>query len=601
MPQPPPSGASSDAPAPRAGLSRRQFLGTAGVGAVALSPVAATAGPVAAGALPAHPTFWLAERFTRMFPHLPPFATDLPAGAAPGTVRAGQARRPARRQRPARGRAQVHLIVDPSLSAEQPQQPHPHGGDDVLRPVHRPRHDLRRDSAAGPADRPRRAQLPHAVARPRLGLRRRPRGPAGALRPVRPVKLRVGTAASSRISPATRDGTAIIGDPRNDENLIIAGLHCAFPLPQRRGRPSGGWPPRRDRTCSTGAPPDHLALPVAGLHEFLPQIVGQAIVDDVLRTAAASTRRPRRGVHAGRVSDLPATGSGTAWSGPPTGPTWPATTASRSSASSSTPRRRPARPRDLRGGARAPPVHRLADLLRLRRRPGQAQQADRHQISTPLFNLPLGAIASPTTCPTSLPQRNLLRHLTWAALRPGGRRPSGVPRSRRPTCKTSAPRSGSSQHAAVVYVLQGGRVDRGRPQLGPVGGRIVAEVLIGLLQADPGSYLPPIRRWTARPCPRRTAPASSVWPTCSPWRASTQPAGGSRGGRRASAGPQGPAGDRVGVLVGRSRANDRPAPPNLNPPAPIRWSLPSAGSELERGPVPPTPAPAPTIPPARCS
>ena len=28
--------------------------------------------------------------------------------------------------------------------------------------------------------------------------------------------------------PRSKDGTAIIADPRNDENLIIAGLHAAF-------------------------------------------------------------------------------------------------------------------------------------------------------------------------------------------------------------------------------------------------------------------------------------------------------------------------------------------------------------------------------------
>ena len=35
-------------------------------------------------------------------------------------------------------------------------------------------------------------------------------------------------AACSRTCPRRADGTAIVGDPRNDENLIIAGMHCAF-------------------------------------------------------------------------------------------------------------------------------------------------------------------------------------------------------------------------------------------------------------------------------------------------------------------------------------------------------------------------------------
>jgi hypothetical protein len=32
--------------------------------------------------------------------------------------------------------------------------------------------------------------------------------------------------------------------------------------------------------------------------------------------------------------------------------------------------------------------------------------------------------------------------------------------------------------------------------LGPVGGRIVAEVLVGLIESDPGSYLVQQPRWT---------------------------------------------------------------------------------------------------------
>jgi hypothetical protein len=53
------------------------------------------------------------------------------------------------------------------------------------------------------------------------------------------------------------------------------------------------------------------------------------------------------------------------------------------------------------------------------------------------------------------------------------------------------------------YVLKEAEIVADGLQLGPVGGRIVAEVLIGLLQADEGSYLATQPRW------RPTLPARS--------------------------------------------------------------------------------------------
>jgi hypothetical protein len=38
------------------------------------------------------------------------------------------------------------------------------------------------------------------------------------------------------------------------------------------------------------------------------------------------------------------------------------------------------------------------------------------------------------------------------------------------------------------YVLKEAEVKAGGLTLGPVGGRIVAEVLVGLIESDPGSY-----------------------------------------------------------------------------------------------------------------
>jgi hypothetical protein len=46
------------------------------------------------------------------------------------------------------------------------------------------------------------------------------------------------------------------------------------------------------------------------------------------------------------------------------------------------------------------------------------------------------------------------------------------------------------------YVLKEAEVEAGSAHLGPVGGRIVAEVLIGLLSGDPLSYLSVHPAWT---------------------------------------------------------------------------------------------------------
>ena len=113
------------------------------------------------------------------------------------------------------------------------------------------------------------------------------------------------------------------------------------------------------------------------------------------------------------------------------------------------------------------------------------------KLSTPLFNLPLAAIPAGTP-PTSLPQRNLLRHLTWSL-------PSGQDIAR----FMGAPVLNTAQLADIAqirelfgtstplwfYVLREAEVTQDGLQLGAVGGRIVGEVFIGLLQADPESFM----------------------------------------------------------------------------------------------------------------
>jgi hypothetical protein len=56
-------------------------------------------------------------------------------------------------------------------------------------------------------------------------------------------------------------------------------------------------------------------------------------------------------------------------------------------------------------------------------------------------------------------------------------------------------------------VLQNGQ------QLGPVGGRIMAETLVGLLQRDPNSYLYLDPSWKPQ-LPSEFGPPNSHFPTC---------------------------------------------------------------------------------------
>jgi hypothetical protein len=123
------------------------------------------------------------------------------------------------------------------------------------------------------------------------------------------------------------------------------------------------------------------------------------------------------------------------------------------------------------------------------------------KISTPLFDLPLATIATltpPAEPPTALPQRNLLRHITWQL-------PSGQQIARH--MKVPALSSGDLRELKDFgnnldqstplwyYVLKEAEVMEKGLHLGPVGGRIVGEVIIGLLQLDPQSYLADEPRW----------------------------------------------------------------------------------------------------------
>lgn len=120
-------------------------------------------------------------------------------------------------------------------------------------------------------------------------------------------------------------------------------------------------------------------------------------------------------------------------------------------------------------------------------------------LSTPLFDLPLPAIAGFTLgSTTSLPQRNLLRHLTWEL-------PSGQSIAREMRVPVlSAGDLWDLQGLGVgfetstplfFYVLREAQLMASGLTLGPVGGRVVGEVILGMLQTDEDSYLNARRHW----------------------------------------------------------------------------------------------------------
>jgi hypothetical protein len=151
-------------------------------------------------------------------------------------------------------------------------------------------------------------------------------------------------------------------------------------------------------------------------------------------------------------------------------------------------------PADLRGGRRAP--RRFIDWQTFfdfgdgRVRPNKKIDTT---LSTVLFNL----MGQPPDSPTSLATRNLLRGLTM-----------GVPSGQRVARAMQLPELAPGDLADVqplhlqqstplwFYILREAAVTANGEHLGPVGGRIVAEVLVGLIKGDSQSYLRQEPDWT---------------------------------------------------------------------------------------------------------
>jgi hypothetical protein len=337
-------------------------------------------------------------------------------------------------------------------------------------------------------------------------------------------KLMLGTGGVHEDVPrlANGDGSyqALLGDPRNDENVIIGGLHCAHILFYNRlldelaEHDLRRFPSSRNADRTNRYQQFLIAREITLWHyqwllvnEHLPQIAGQEVVNDVLargnriyRPTAGDAFMPiefgaaayRFGHSMVRPSYRANFTSGTGDSTSPTTNPFFALVFDPNEPDFSDPVSHDRG--DLLGGYPAPRRYigwqTFFDL-------GDGQVKNNKKIDTTissvLFNLPLPAIAPHTqTSPTVLPQRNLLRQLTWGlpsgqaianAMRVPGLGPSDL------SDIASVYRPFAASTPLWYYVLAEAKATAGGLHLGPVGGRIVTETLIGLLRADPTSYL----------------------------------------------------------------------------------------------------------------
>ncbi len=328
---------------------------------------------------------------------------------------------------------------------------------------------------------------------------------------------------------ANGDGSysALLGDPRNDENVIIAGLHSAHVLFYNRVLTELTKFSLRPFPAARDADPEHsyirylIARQITLWHyqwllvnEHLPQIAGPDVVRDVLDRGNRFYRPPpgdaflpiefgaaayRFGHSMVRPSYRANFTSGTGDSANPAADPFFALVFDATQPAFDGPVTSDRD--DLLGGY--PAARRYVGWQTFFDF-GDGQVKNNKKIDTTissvLFTLPVPAIAPHTqTAPTVLPQRNLLRQLTWGL--PAGQ---DIARAMRvaPLAAADLADIGSvyAPFAASTplwyYVLAEAKIVADGLHLGPVGGRIVTETLIGLLRADPASYLSAFPRFT---------------------------------------------------------------------------------------------------------
>ena len=298
--------------------------------------------------------------------------------------------------------------------------------------------------------------------------------------------------------PRNSEKVALIGDPRNDENLVLSQLHLAF-LKFHNAIV--------DSLAPTGLTGSELFCEAQRmtrwhyqwilLHEFLPLTCGQAVVDDVMQHG-------RKFYKWSNEPFIPVEFSVAAYrfGHSQVRPSYRANFTSNAGADFfafifGNPGANLADPDDLRGGARAPRRYigwpTFFNFGDGSVRPNKKIDT---QLSSTMFKLPSTVIEHPSLPfnPGSLAQRNLLRHLTFGL--PSGQRVAQAMKLNVSDMSVLKPFKLDKATPLWYYLLREAEVAALGETLGPVGARIVAEVIIGLLQGDKQSYLVQDPDWT---------------------------------------------------------------------------------------------------------
>ena len=297
--------------------------------------------------------------------------------------------------------------------------------------------------------------------------------------------------------PRNSQSTPLLGDPRNDENLVISQMQVAFirfhnKLVNYVKTEFGLTHPEEVFLEAQRLTRWHYQWII--LHEFLPKTVGQTLVDDIL----ANGRKFYK------------------WRNDPFIPVEFSAAAYRFGHSQVRPSYRvnfgpddahqffalifndglAVNPvaEDMRGGTRAP--KRFIDWQTFFDF-GDGRVRNNKRIDTKLSSVLFDLPGLPNGGPQSLAQLNLLRGLTFGL--PSGQRVAGAMSIEPLTDADLADLKPFNLHKRTplwFYCLREADVKGDGRRMGPVGGRIIGEVMIGLIQGDPMSYLKLEPDWT---------------------------------------------------------------------------------------------------------